>query len=87
MKLAVLYAGQGAQLSLDHNTVIVSVLDHLAGDLDVLGEGLGGSVDHNGDETAVDAALAGLEVGAVSRCRTMGISGQHMTAASTSLTR
>ena len=43
----VLNTGQSAQLSLDHNTVIVSVLDHLLGDLDVLLEGLGGSVDHD----------------------------------------
>ena len=41
------------------------VLNDLLGDLDVLGKGLGGGVDHNGGEAAVDAALAGLKVRAV----------------------
>ena len=57
----VLDAGQGAQLSLNHNTVIVSVLNDLLGDLDVLLERLGGGVDHDGGEAAVNAGLAGLE--------------------------
>ncbi len=61
----VLNAGQSTQLSLDHNAVIVSVLNDLTGDLDVLSERLGGSVDHNGGEAAVDAGLAGLEAVAV----------------------
>ena len=39
----VLNTGQSAQLSLNNNTVIVSVLNDLLGDLDVLIEGLGGS--------------------------------------------
>ena len=39
----------------------MSVLDNALGDLDVLLEGLGGSVDHDGGEAAVDAGLAGLE--------------------------
>ena len=41
------------------------VLDNLLGDLDVLGKGLGGSVDHDGGKAAVDASLAGLKVGTV----------------------
>ena len=43
----------------------MSVLNDLLGDGDVLLEGLGGSVDHDGSETAVDAGLAGLEAVAV----------------------
>ena len=43
----------------------MGVLHDLLGDLDVLGEGLAGGVDHNGGETAVDAGLAGLEIRAV----------------------
>ena len=61
----VLDAGQRAQLRLHHNAVVVGVLHHLAGDLDILGKGLGGRVDHDGGKAAVDAGLAGLEVGAV----------------------
>ncbi len=61
----VLYAGQTAQLGLDHNAVVVRILDHLLGNLDVLSEGLAGSVDHNGGKAAVDAALAGFKAVAV----------------------
>ena len=61
----VLDAGQSAQLGLDHNAVIVGILHDLLGDLDVLGKGLAGSIDHDGGEAAVNAALAGLEVRAV----------------------
>ena len=83
----VLNASQSAQLSLDHNTVIVSVLDDLAGDLDVLSERLGGSVDHDGGEAAVDAGLAGLEAVAMVQMQGNGDLGASITAASTSLTR
>ena len=61
----ILDAGQSAQLGLHDDAVVVGVLHDLAGDLDVLGKGLGGSVDHNGGKAAVDAGLAGLKVGAV----------------------
>ena len=57
----ILNAGEGAELGLDHDTVIVSVLDDLAGQGDVLVKGLGGGVDHDGGEAAVDAGLAQLE--------------------------
>ena len=57
----VLDAGQSAQLRLDHHAVIVRILDDLAGDLDVLRERLGGRVDHDGGEAAVNAGLAGLK--------------------------
>ena len=61
----ILDAGQGAQLGLHDNAVVVGILHDLLGDLDILGKGLGGGVDHDGGEAAVDAALAGLKVGAV----------------------
>ena len=61
----VLDAGQSAQLGLDDHAVVVGILNDLAGDRDVLLKGLGGAVDHDGGEAAVDAGLAGLEVGAV----------------------
>ena len=54
-------AGQSAELSFDNNAVVVCVLNDLLGDLDVLLEGLGRCVDHNGGEAVVDAGLAGLE--------------------------
>ena len=61
----VLDAGQSAQLGLDHHAVVMGVLHNLLGDLDVLGKGLAGGVDHDGGEAAVDAGLAGLKVRAV----------------------
>ena len=61
----VLDAGQGAELRFDNHTVIVGILNDLAGDLDVFGKGLGGGVDHDGGEAAVHTGLAGLKVGAV----------------------
>ena len=48
-----------------HHAVVVGVLHYLLGDLDVLLEGLGGGVDHDGGKAAVNAGLAGLKVGAV----------------------
>ena len=57
----VFYTGQRAELSFDHNAVIMSILNNLAGQGDVFFIGPGGGVDHNGGETAVNAALAELE--------------------------
>ena len=57
----VLNAGQRAQLSLNNDTVVMSVLNDLLGDLNVLLEGLGRGVDHDGGKTAIDAGLAGFE--------------------------
>ena len=45
--------------------MVVGILHHLAGKLDVLLEGLGGGVDHHGGKAAVDAALADVEAVAV----------------------
>ena len=61
----VLDTGQGAQLGLHHHAVVVGILHHLLGDLDVFGEGLGRGVDHDGGKAAVNAGFAGLKVGAV----------------------
>ena len=61
----ILDAGERAEFGLDHNAVVVRVFDDLLRDLNVLGEGLGGGVDHHGGEAAVDAGLAGLKVRAV----------------------
>ena len=83
----VLDAGQSAQLGLHHHAVVVGVLHHLLGDLNVLGKGLAGGVDHDGGKAAVNAGLAGLKVGAVVQVQAMGMLGHSMTAASTSFTR
>ena len=72
----VFHAGKSAEFGLDHNTVIMRILDHLTGEGDILFEGLGGSIDHNGGETAVDAALAqfkGITVIQVQGDRDFGI--------------
>ncbi len=61
----VLNAGEGAQLGLYDDAVVMGILHHLLGDFNVLREGLGAGVDHDGGKAAVDAALAGLEVRAV----------------------
>ena len=58
----VLDASQSAQLSLYDYTVLMRILDHLAGDLDVLLERFGGSVDHDRSKSTVDAGLAGLKI-------------------------
>ena len=58
----VLDAGQTAELTLDNDTLGVGILNDLAGQSDVVLEGMLGTVDHNGGEAAVDAGLADLEV-------------------------
>ena len=57
--------GERSELGLDDHTVVMCVLDDLLRDFDVLSEGLGGRVDHDGGKAAVDTGLAGLKVGAV----------------------
>ena len=57
----VLNAGQSAQLSLNYHAMIVGILDNLAGQLNILSERLGRSVDHNRGKAAVNAALAQLK--------------------------
>ena len=57
----VLDAGQHAQLALDGDVVLVGVLDHLAGHLDVLLVGVVRAVDHDRREAGLDARLAQLE--------------------------
>ena len=53
------------QLAFDDHAVVVRVLDHLTGQLDVLFQRQMRAVDHNGGEAAVDAGLAGLKIRAV----------------------
>ena len=57
----ILDTGESTQLSLNNYAVSVSVLNYLLGKSDVVLERLGGSVDHNGCETTVDAGFAELE--------------------------
>ena len=61
----VLDAGERTQLGLDDDAVVMGILHDLARDLDVLLEGLGGRVDHDGGETVLDAGLARLKAVAV----------------------
>ena len=61
----VLNAGEGAELGLDDHAVVMGILDDLAGQGDIVLKGLGGSVNHDGREAAVDAALAQLKAVAV----------------------
>ena len=61
----VLNAGENAKFGLDGDVVLVSVCDNLLRKLDVLFEIEVRAVDHDGRETAVDAALAGFEAVAV----------------------
>ena len=57
----VLHARERAELGLNDDTVVVRVFDDLAGESDVVLEGLAAAVDHDGGEAAVDAALAELK--------------------------
>ena len=58
-------SGKCAELCFDDYAVSMSIFNDFFGDLDVFFKGLGGSVDHNGGEPAVDAGFAGLEIGTV----------------------
>ena len=58
----ILYACQLAKLALYYYAVSMSVLYYLLGNSDVVLEGMMGTVNHNGSETAVDAGLAGLKI-------------------------
>ena len=57
----VLNACKGAELALYHYAVIMGILDYLTGQGDVVLEGFGGTVYHDGGKAAVYAALAQLE--------------------------
>ena len=52
-------------LEAQDDAVCMGILNDLAGQGNVILERMGGTVDHNGGETAVDAGLTGLEIGAV----------------------
>ena len=53
----------------------MGILDNLLGDGNVLFEWLGAGVDHDGGKAAVNAALAGLEVGAMVQMQRDGNAG------------
>ena len=57
----VLDTSQSTQLSLNNYAMSMRVLNDFLGDLDVLLERFGGSVDHNGGKSAVDTGFAGLK--------------------------
>ena len=57
----IFYAGQGAQLRFDHHAFVMGVLHDFFSQLDVLRKRLGGSVNHDGGESVVNAGLAGLK--------------------------
>ena len=48
---------EGTELSLNYNAVSMCILNNLLRECYVVIEGLAGSIDHNGSETAVDAGL------------------------------
>ena len=57
----ILNAGQGAQLRFHDNAVVMGILHHLAGDLNVFRERFGGGVDHHRGKAVLNAGLAGLK--------------------------
>ena len=61
----VLNASENAKLTLNNNSALVSVLNYLLGEGNVVLEGVVRAVDHNRGEASVDASLADLEICAV----------------------
>ena len=68
----VLNAGESSKFSFNNNTVVVSILNHLLGECNVVLKALGRSVDHNGGKAAVNAALADFKRIAVVEVNTNG---------------
>ena len=58
----IFHTGENAQLTFDGDVELVGIFHDLAGLSDIFFEREVRTVDHNGAETEVDAALAGLEV-------------------------
>ena len=58
----VLDAGQGAKFCLNHHALVMGILGDFLRQGDVLLEGLGRAVDHDGGESAVDAGFADLKI-------------------------
>lgn len=83
----ILYASQGAELSLDNNAVSVSVLYNLLGLLNVLVERTEEQSIITEEKPPSMQALQVSKSGPWSRCRAIGMSGHSITAASTILTR
>ena len=71
----VLDACQRTKLGLDGDAVVVSIFNDLAGNLDIFGKGLGGSVDHDGSKAAIDTALTSLKAVAVIQMKGDGQTG------------
>ncbi|MPM66920.1 hypothetical protein SDC9_113834 [bioreactor metagenome] len=61
----VFHAGQAAQLGLNGDVAVVRVLHHAAGQGDVFFKAQVAAVDHDAGKAAVNAAFAGLKIGAV----------------------
>ena len=61
----VLYSGEGTELCLNDDAVVMCIFNNLLGQSNILLEGLGGSVYHNGGKSAVNAGLAQLKAVAV----------------------
>ena len=61
----ILNAGQRSQLCLYHNAVVMGILHNLLCNFNILGKGLGGSINHNRGKAAVNATLAGFKVRAM----------------------
>ena len=57
----ILDTGEGPELSLYDNALVMGILNNLLGQRDVVLKALGGSIDHDGGEAAVDAVLAQLK--------------------------
>ena len=57
----ILNAGQSAKLRFHDNAVVMGILHHLAGDLNVFRERFGGGVDHHRGKAVLNAGLAGLK--------------------------
>ena len=65
-------AGQSTKLCLNYYASLMSIVCNLLCQSNVLFEGLGGTVDHNGSEAAVDAGLADFKICAVVQMQSNG---------------
>ena len=66
---------KGSEFAFNANAVCMSIFNNLSGKSDVVLEIIFGTVDHNGSETAVDAAFANFEVCAVVKMKSNGKTG------------
>ena len=68
-------SGKSSEFALDGYAVCVSVFNDFSRYFDVFLERMSGTVDHNGRESAVDARLAGFEIGTVVKVKRDGYFG------------